>query len=62
MAELTLSVVLRGEKKRTTWRAKVSARPADLVERQFTVAAPNQLWVADLTYVSTWSGLVYVAS
>ena len=36
-------------------------RPADLVERDFTVAAPNRLWVADLTYVRTWAGFVYVA-
>ena len=36
-------------------------RPADLVERDFTAIRPNQLWVADLTYVATWSGFVYVA-
>ena len=36
-------------------------RPADLVERDFSAARPNQLWVADLTYVATWSGFVYVA-
>jgi transposase InsO family protein len=36
-------------------------RPADLVERQFTAQAPNQLWVADLTYVRTHSGWVYAA-
>jgi putative transposase len=39
----------------------VSVRPADLVDRKFTAAAPNALWVADLTYVSTWSGFCYVA-
>jgi transposase InsO family protein len=37
------------------------ARPADLVERQFTATRPNQLWVADFTYVATWRGFVYVA-
>jgi putative transposase len=36
-------------------------RPADLVERDFSATRPNQLWVADLTYVATWSGFVYVA-
>ena len=37
------------------------ARPADLVDRKFNAPAPNRLWVADLTYVSTWSGFAYVA-
>jgi transposase InsO family protein len=36
-------------------------RPADLVERDFSATRPNQLWVADLTYVATWAGFVYVA-
>ena len=36
-------------------------RPSDLVERQFVADAPNRLWVADLTYVRTWSGFVYAA-
>ena len=61
MDELELSGVVRGKKKRTTLSDEVSPRPADLVERNFTAAAPNALWVADLTYVSTWSGFVYVA-
>jgi transposase InsO family protein len=39
----------------------VAARPADLVQRDFTATRPNQLWVADLTYVATWTGFVYVA-
>jgi len=38
-----------------------SSRPADLVTRRFTAKGPNQLWVADLTYVATWHGFVYVA-
>lgn len=36
-------------------------RPEDKVDRQFWAARPNQLWVADFTYVATWSGMVYVA-
>ena len=61
MNDLHLSGVVRGKKKRTTYPAEVGQRPADLVERQFTASAPNRLWLADLTYVSTWSGFVYVA-
>jgi putative transposase len=62
MDDLDLSGVIRGKKKqRTTIPSEVSERPADLVERNFAAAAPNALWVADLTYVSTWSGFVYVA-
>ena len=61
MDDLELSGVVRGKKKRTTIPAEVSPRPADLVERNFTAEAPNRMWVADLTYVSTWTGFVYVA-
>ena len=61
MDDLQLSGVVRGKKKRTTIPAELSPRPADLVERNFTAEAPNRLWVADLTYVSTWTGFVYVA-
>lgn len=46
---------------RTTVADDTQVRPADLVERQFTARAPNRLWVADLTYVKTHSGWVYVA-
>lgn len=46
---------------RTTVGDDRQERPADLVERQFRAAAPNQLWVADLTYVKTHSGWMYVA-
>ena len=38
-----------------------AARPADLVGRRFSPPAPDRLWVADFTYVPTWSGMVYVA-
>lgn len=47
--------------KRTTLPGKVSERPQDLVERSFVATAPNRLWVADLTYVSAWTGFVYAA-
>jgi len=45
----------------TTTGDETAARPADLVQRTFTATRPNQLWVADLTYVATWRGFVYVA-
>ncbi len=45
----------------TTVRADGTTRPADLVQRTFTAPRPNALWVADLTYVATWTGFVYVA-
>jgi putative transposase len=62
MDEMDLEGVVRGKRKRiTTWPAELDTRPADLVERNFTASAPNHLWVADLTYVSTWAGFVYVA-
>ena len=61
MDDLDLSGVVRAKKKRTTVPDELSPRPADLVERNFTAAAPNRLWVSDLTYVSTWTGFVYVA-
>src|SRR4051812_3492349 len=53
--------VLRGRRKRTTIADETAARPADLVDRQFRTARPNQLWVADITYASTWEGWLYVA-
>ena len=56
MAELNLFGVVRGKTPRTTIPAATAARPADLVERVFEAVAPNRLWVADLTYVSTWAG------
>jgi putative transposase len=46
---------------RTTQGDEALKRPADLVERQFRAPAPNRLWVADLTYVKTHAGRVYVA-
>ena len=57
MAELELVGAVRGKTWRTTSPGETSQRPADLVERNFTAPMPNRLWVADLTYVSTWSGV-----
>ena len=62
MAELGLRGATRGRAFKITTRADDGAdRPADLVERDFAVEAPNRLWVSDLTYVATWRGFVYVA-
>jgi putative transposase len=61
MQELNLEGVRRGKQKRTTITSAVSERPADLVDRKFSAQAPNRLWVADLTYVPTWSGFAYTA-
>lgn len=61
MRELGLRGVVRGKAPRTTTADASASRPADLVDRQFSPSAPNVLWVADFTYVSTWSGWVYVA-
>src|SRR4051812_37421270 len=61
MAELGLAGATRGKSRRTTIADPAAARPADLVQRRFGPRAPNRLWVADLTYVSTWSGFAYVA-
>jgi putative transposase len=61
MRALGLAGVTRTKRIRTTKPALVEQRPADLVERVFSAVAPNRLWVADLTYVSTWSGFVYCA-
>jgi putative transposase len=57
---------LRGAVRGRAWKVTTAsdpaaARPADLVERRFTATRPNQLWVADFTYVATWRGFVYVA-
>lgn len=61
MRQAGLRGVLRDQHPRTTRPAAETERPADLVDRDFTAARPNQLWVADLTYVRTASGWVYVA-
>ena len=57
---------LRGTSRGRAWKITTQAesatrRPADLVDRQFTATRPNQLWIADFTYVATWRGFVHVA-
>jgi len=61
MRGLGLQGVVRGKKRRTTIPDDRAERPLDRVNRQFQASRPNQLWVADFTYVATWAGFVYVA-
>ena len=62
MRQLGLRGVVRGRRFKTTTHADPAAmRPLDLVTRQFAATRPNQLWVADLTWVATWRGFTYVA-
>ena len=60
MRELGIRGVRRGKRLITTRRDDKADRPPDLVNRTFTASAPNQLWVTDLTFVATWSGVAYV--
>jgi putative transposase len=61
MRSAGLQGAVRGRPKRTTIPGKDGIRAGDLVNRAFTASAPNQLWVADFSYVRTWGGFVYVA-
>ncbi len=61
MSGLGLRSVRRGAFKVTTTTDGSALQPADFVERDFRATRPNQLWVADITYVATWNGFVYVA-
>jgi putative transposase len=62
MREMGLRRAVRGHAfKVTTTPDEPAPRPPDLVDRDFNASRPNQLWVADLTYVTTWNGFVYVA-
>jgi transposase InsO family protein len=61
MRQLGLQGVVRGKRQRTTVPDDTAVRPRDRVQRQFVADRPNQLWVADFTYVATWRGVVYVA-
>ena len=61
MRRLGLRGVVRGKTVRTTFSDKATPCPRDQVNRQFHADRPNALWVSDFTYVSTWTGFVYVA-
>ena len=61
MRELGLAGVSRRKGTRTTRRDGVSRAAPDLVERQFNADAPDRLWVADITYIPTWAGFLYLA-
>lgn len=61
MQKLGIRGVVRGKGYKTTVADLGAERPADLVERSFTATAPNQLWVADITYVATWRGNAFAA-
>jgi putative transposase len=61
MRELHLEGVRRGKAHKTITPDQAAPGPADLVKRDFSAQRPNQLWVADLTYIATWSGFVFVA-
>lgn len=61
MAKMGLQGAVRGKTRRTTVPDDAASRPADFVDRHFCATRPNELWVADLSYVATWSGFVYVA-
>ena len=60
MKALEIAGVRRGRRVRTTVADKTAQRHPDLVNRDFTATAPNQLWVMDLTYVATWAQMAYV--
>jgi transposase InsO family protein len=61
MRKLGLQGAVRGRKFKTTITDESAYRPQDLVHRSFRAEEPNRLWVADLTYIATWRGFVYVA-
>jgi len=61
MRQMGLAGRVRGRRRRTTIADTRVEQPEDLVERTFSATAPNQLWVADITYVATWSEFAYVA-
>ena len=61
MRSMGIQGAVRGRRVRTTVPNPKASCPLDLVEREFTAIGPNELWVVDFTFVSTWSGFVYVA-
>jgi len=61
MKQMGLAGAVRGRAVKTTRSDRAAPGPLDRVNRQFRAAAPNALWVSDVTYVATWQGFVYVA-
>ena len=61
MRDMGLRGAIRGKPLRTTISDKAAPCPLDRVNRQFHASAPDRLWLADFTYVATWTGFVYVA-
>src|SRR3546814_2198679 len=61
MRQMGIQGALRGKNVRTTISDPTVPCPLDRVNRQFRADRPNQLWVSDFTYVSTWQGWLYVA-
>ena len=61
MRDMGLHGAIRGKPVRTTISDKAAPCPLDHVNRQFHAPAPDRLWLADFTYVATWTGFVYVA-
>ena len=61
MRDMGLQAAIRGKPLRTTISDKAAPCPLDHVNRQFHAPAPDRLWLADFTYVATWTGFVYVA-
>jgi transposase InsO family protein len=61
MAAEGIRGVQRGATRRTTTPDPAAVRPPDLVKRRFVAEAPNELWLADITYASTWEGWLYVS-
>src|SRR5690606_18399522 len=56
-----LAGAVRGRRTRTTIPADTALAPLDRVQRRFAASRPNELWIADFTFVATWAGFVYVA-
>ena len=61
MSDMDITGVQRGRRPRTTVADTTAPRSPDLVERRFVAERPDELWVTDITYVSTWEGWLYVA-
>jgi putative transposase len=61
MGQAGLKGAIRGKKRRTTIPDGQAERALDLVDRDFSAAAPNRLWVSDFTHVAMWSGVAYIA-